>query len=43
MFQIKAIVKTANETMVEILEGKDVNTTELHNLMYAAATITKKK
>ena len=30
---------TANEAMAEILEGKDLNMTELHNLMYAAATV----
>jgi hypothetical protein len=32
-------METANEAMAEILEGKDLNMTELHNLMYAAAPV----
>jgi hypothetical protein len=32
MFQIKEIMKIANEAMEEILKGKDLNMTELHNL-----------
>ena len=32
-------MKTANEAMAEILEAKDLNMIELHNLIYAASTI----
>ena len=31
-------MKTANEATEEILDGKDVNITELNHLIYAAAT-----
>ena len=39
MFQIKIITNTANEAMEEILDGKDLNITELNHLIYAAATV----
>jgi len=39
MFKVKAIMKTANEAMEEILDGKDLNITELNHLIYAAATL----
>jgi hypothetical protein len=39
MVQIKAIMKTANEALEEILDGKDLNITELNHLIYAAATV----
>ena len=39
MLKIKVIMKTANETMEEILEEKDLNITELNHLIYAAATV----
>jgi hypothetical protein len=38
MFKLKVIMKTANEAMGEIVEGRDLNSTELNNLIYAAAT-----
>jgi hypothetical protein len=38
VFKVKEIMKTANEAMVEILAGKDLNMTELNHLIYAAAT-----
>jgi hypothetical protein len=38
VFKVKAIKKTANEAMMEILGGKDLNMTELNHLIYAAAT-----
>ena len=39
MLQIKVVMKTANEAMEEILDGKDLNITELNHLIYAAATV----
>ena len=39
MFKIKAIMQTANKGMEEILDGKDLNITELNRLIYAAATV----
>jgi hypothetical protein len=33
-------MKTANEAMAGIPEGKDKNMSELHNLIYAAANVT---
>jgi hypothetical protein len=38
MFKVKEIMKTANEAMVEILAGKDLNMTELNHFIYSAAT-----
>ena len=32
-------MKTGNEAMAEIPEGKDLNMTQLHNLVDAAATV----
>ena len=42
MFKLKVIMKTANEAMGEILQ-KDLNITELNHLIYAAATVLRKK
>ena len=39
MFKLKEIMKIANEAMGEILDEKDLNITELHHLIYAAATV----
>ena len=39
MFKIKVIMKMANEAMEEILNGKDLNSTELNRLIYAAASV----
>ena len=39
MFKIKAIMQTANKAMDEILDGKDLNITELNRLIYAAAAV----
>jgi len=39
MFKIKVIIKTANEAMEEMLDGKDLNITELTHLIYAEATV----
>jgi hypothetical protein len=39
MFKIKVIVKISNEAMEEILDEKDLNITELNNLLYAAETV----
>jgi hypothetical protein len=39
MFKLKVIMKTANEAMGEILDEKDLNITELNNLIYAAAMV----
>jgi hypothetical protein len=39
MFKIKEIVKTANEARAAILKDKYVNLTEIHHLIYAAATV----
>jgi len=39
MFKIKAIMQTANKAMEEILDGKDLNITQLNHLIYAAATV----
>jgi len=39
MFKIKAIMQTANKAMEGILDGKDLNITELNHLIYAAATV----
>ena len=38
-FKIKEIVKTANEAIAEILKDKYVDLTEIHHLIYAAATV----
>jgi hypothetical protein len=38
VFEVKEIMKTANEAMTEVLAGKDLNMTELNHLIYAAAT-----
>jgi len=38
-FKIKTIMKTANEAIEKILDGKDLNITELNHLIYAAATV----
>jgi hypothetical protein len=32
-------MKTANEAMAEIQEGKDLNVAELNHIIYAAATV----
>jgi hypothetical protein len=32
-------MQTANKAMEEILDGKDLNITELNRLIYAAATV----
>jgi hypothetical protein len=39
MFKIKVIMKMANEAKEEILNGKDLNSTELNHLIYASATV----
>jgi len=39
MLKIKAIMQTANKTMEDILDGKDLNITELNHLIYEAATV----
>jgi len=39
MFKLKVIIKTANEATGETLDEKDLNTTELNHLIYAAATV----
>ena len=39
MLKIQVIMKTANEAMEDILDEKDLNITELNNLIYAAATV----
>jgi len=39
MFKIKAIMQTANEAMEEILDGEDLNITQLNRLICAAATV----
>ena len=39
MFKEEEIVNTANEAMLEILEGKDLNMTELNHLCAAAMVI----
>jgi hypothetical protein len=36
--KLKGIMKTANEAMVEILAGKDLNMTEVNHLIYTAET-----
>jgi hypothetical protein len=38
MSKLKAIMRTANEAMREILDEKYLNITELNHLIYAAAT-----
>ena len=43
MFKVKAIMQTANKAMDEILDGKDLNITELNHLIYAAARLLQKK
>jgi hypothetical protein len=37
VFKVKEIIKTANEAMIDILAGKDLNMPELNHLIYAAA------
>jgi hypothetical protein len=39
MLKIKAIMQTANKTMEDILDGKDLYITELNHLIYEAATV----
>jgi hypothetical protein len=39
MYNLKVIIKTAHEAMGEIIDEKDLNTTELNHLIYAAATV----
>jgi len=39
VFKIKAIMKTANETLEQILDGKVLNITQLNRLICAAAEI----
>jgi len=39
MFKIKEIMKNANEAIEEILKVKDLNLTEINNLIYAAAMV----
>jgi len=39
MFKLKVIIKTSNEAMGEILDGKELNITELNHFIYAAATV----
>jgi hypothetical protein len=39
MFQLKGIMKTANDVMGEILEEIDLNITEINHLSYAAAKV----
>jgi len=43
MFKLKVIMKTANEAMREILDEKDLNITELYQLIYAAAMVNTEK
>jgi len=39
MFKIKEIMQTANKAMEVLLDGKDLNITELNHLICAAATV----
>ena len=39
MFEIKAITQTANKAMEEILDGKELNITQLNHLICAAPTV----
>ena len=39
MFKTKTVMQTANKAMEEILDGKDLNITQLNRLIYAAATV----
>jgi len=39
MFKIKEIVKNANKAIAELLKDKDLNVTEINNLIYAAAMV----
>jgi hypothetical protein len=39
IFILKVIMKTANEAMGEILEGRDLNSTELNHVIYATAAV----
>jgi hypothetical protein len=39
VFRLKVIMQTANEAMGEILDGRDLNSTELNHLFYAAAAV----
>jgi hypothetical protein len=41
VLKLKVIMKIANEAMGEILDGRDLNSTELNHLNYAAATVIK--
>jgi len=41
--KLKAIMKTANEAMREILDKKDLNITKLNHLIYAAATVIREE
>ena len=39
MFKIKAIMQKINKATEDILEGRDLNITDLNHLIYAAATV----
>jgi len=39
MFKMKTIMQMTNKAMEEILDGKDLNITQLNRLIYAAATV----
>jgi len=39
MFKIKTIMQTANKAMEEILDGKDLNITQINHLICAAAMV----
>ena len=41
--KIKAIMQTANKAMEEILDGKDLNITQLNHLIYVEATVITKE
>ena len=41
MFKIKETLKNANEAIAEILKDKYVYLTEIHHLIYAAATVIR--
>jgi hypothetical protein len=43
IYKLKAIMKTANEAMREILDEKDLNITNLTHLIYAAATVVREE
>jgi len=43
MFKIKEIVQNANKAILEILKDKDLNLTEINNLIYAVAMVITKE